>query len=360
MPMTLPSSLPESLRSERERSPAERKLALINLAAIIIPFAGFIAAMALLGGGAFDWNYLLIMAGMGAVSSFGITVGYHRLCTHKSFKTFGWLRYLFAAAGSMAVQGPVIRWCAEHRRHHQHSDTMLDPHSPHMGADGSWGEGVLAVARGAYHAQFGWLLGRRSRGLGKYSRDLRNDPALSLADRQFPLWVAAGLIIPALLGAALAQSWMGLLLGFLWGGLVRIFLVHHITWSVNSVCHLWGSQPFDCRDESRNNAIVGILALGEGWHNNHHAFPHSARHGLAWWQLDVSYVLIRALKALHLARDIRLPDSDRVIRKRRLAAAALPAPMTDMDGGVPQLEGPAQRVRGMSQTTQTCGARSDA
>jgi stearoyl-CoA desaturase (delta-9 desaturase) len=298
-----------------ERSPGDRKLAAINMAAVIVPFIGLAAAITLSWGPAFNWTYLAIMMGMAFVTACGVTVGFHRLCTHKSFTTSSWMRYLFAAAGSMAVQGPVIRWCAEHRRHHQHSDTELDPHSPHMGRDGSWGEGLLATARGAYHAHVGWLFAGRTRGLGKYSRDLREDAALVLADKQFPMWVLIGLLIPTLLGGLLTWSWMGLLLGFLWGGLVRVLLVHHITWSVNSICHIWGTRPFDSHDESRNNAIVGILAMGEGWHNNHHAFPTSARHGLRWWEFDLSYILIRGLRLVGLARDIRTPDDDRVAKK---------------------------------------------
>jgi stearoyl-CoA desaturase (delta-9 desaturase) len=299
------------------RTPAERKLALINLGAVVVPIVGLIAAVALLWGVAFNWTLLVISVGMSMISALGITVGYHRLCTHRSFKTPAFMRYAFAAAGSMAVQGPVIRWCAEHRRHHQHSDTEGDPHSPHMGAHGSWGDGVWATLKGGYHAHLGWLFAGRSKGLGKYSVDLRLDPALVMADRHFVPWVLAGLVIPAVLGGLLTMSWMGVLLGFLWGGLVRILFVHHITWSVNSICHLFGSRPFDCHDESRNNPRIGILAMGEGWHNNHHAFPTSARHGLRWWELDVSYGFIRLLRAVGLATDVRIPSAARVATKRR-------------------------------------------
>ena len=299
-------------RLDVARSPAEKKFLVVNLLAVIVPFLGLIAAMVLSWGSAFDGRYLVIMFTMSTITAFGITVGYHRLCTHKSFKTPGFLRYLFAVAGSMAVQGPVIRWCAEHRRHHQHSDTEGDPHSPHMSKDGSWGEGVWAMAKGAYHAHMGWLFIDRSRGLGKYSVDLYRDRAIVLADRQFEFWVFAGLVIPAVIGGLVTWSWMGVLLGFLWGGLVRVLMVHHITWSVNSICHIWGTRPFDCHDESRNNPIVAILAMGEGWHNNHHAFPTSARHGLRWWQIDLSYYLIRLLKLVGLARDIRCPSKERI------------------------------------------------
>jgi len=314
-----------------ERTPGDRRLALINLGAVVIPFLGLIAAIVLLWGVAFDWVQLVILWIMSTITAFGVTVGYHRLCTHKSFTTPPLVRYLFAAAGSMAVQGPVIKWCAEHRRHHQHSDTERDPHSPHMSPDGSWGEGFLALLRGAYHAHVGWLFTGRCKGLGKYSVDLRNDPILVRADREFPLWVIAGLVIPSVLGGIFTLTWTGALLGFLWGGLVRILLVHHITWSVNSVCHLWGTQPFKCRDHSRNNLLVGILAMGEGWHNNHHAFPTSARHGLYWWELDLSYLLIRAMQFVGLARDVRCPDPQRIEQRRRATNEA-PEP-THLTGG---------------------------
>jgi stearoyl-CoA desaturase (delta-9 desaturase) len=303
------------------RSPADRKLAIINLLAVTLPLLGLAGAIVMLWGTAFDWWYLLIFGVMTLITAAGITVGYHRLCTHKSFTTPAIVRYLFAAAGSMAVQGPVIGWCAEHRKHHQHSDTEHDPHSPHMSRNGSWGEGIIATLRGAFHAHMGWLFAGHSRGLGKYSADLKEDPALVLADRQFVLWVIIGLALPAIVAGLVAMSWWGLLLGFLWGGLVRILLVHHITWSVNSVCHLWGTQPYDSHDESRNNPVVAVLAFGEGWHNNHHAFPASARHGLRWWEFDASYLLIRALSLVGLARNIRTPSSER-IRARRTAERA--------------------------------------
>ena len=181
-------------------TPADRKLRVINLLAVVVPIVGLIAAVILSWGSAMSWPILIVSLVVGLISSFGITVGYHRLCTHKSFETPAFMRYAFAAAGSMAVQGPVIHWCGEHRRHHQHSDTEGDPHSPHMSDDGSWGEGVLATLRGAYHAHMGWMLqvrGRGRRGVGRYTRDLREDPALVAADRHFVWWVLAGLVVPA-------------------------------------------------------------------------------------------------------------------------------------------------------------------
>jgi stearoyl-CoA desaturase (Delta-9 desaturase) len=289
----------------------------INLAAVLVPFLGLLAAATLSWGIAFDWVYLAIAVGMGLATSFGVTVGFHRLFTHKSFKTIAPVRFILASLGSMAVQGPVIEWAGVHRRHHQHSDTEEDPHSPHAHADGRWGTGIMATLRGMYHAHMGWLFIGRQRGLGRYTKDLHSDPVLRFVNRHFRWMVLLGLLLPALLGGLLTMSWLGLLLGFLWGGLVRILVVHHLTWSVNSVCHIWGTQPFRTTDESRNNAIVGILGLGEGWHNNHHAFPTSARHGLRWWEIDFSYLLIRSMALVGLAREVRVPDSERVASKKR-------------------------------------------
>jgi stearoyl-CoA desaturase (delta-9 desaturase) len=290
---------------------AEVRLRLVNLAAVTIPFLGVVAAGVMLWGIAFDWVYLAILAGMYLATAVGITVGFHRFFTHKSFKTSRPMVAILAALGSMAVEGPVLQWVAVHRRHHQHSDDEHDPHSPHI-----HGAGLLAMTRGMWHAHTGWLFRPSPRGLARYVRDLRQDQLIRRMHKLFPLWVVVGLVIPSALGGLLTMSWTGVLLGFIWGGLVRVFLVHHVTWSINSVCHIWGSRPFRSHDESRNNVIFGFFALGEGWHNNHHAFPTSARHGLSWWQLDVSYLIIRGMALVGLARDVRIPSPDRIAAKR--------------------------------------------
>jgi stearoyl-CoA desaturase (delta-9 desaturase) len=162
----------------------------------------------------------------------------------------------------------------------------------------------------------GWLLRAHSRGLASYVQDLRNDRLVRRMSQLFPVWVLLGLLIPAALGGLLTLSWMGVLLGFIWGGLVRVFLVHHVTWSINSVCHIWGTRPFDNHDESRNNVFFGVFAMGEGWHNNHHAFPSSARHGLRWFQFDLAYLIIRAMALVGLAHDVRVPSPGRIAAKR--------------------------------------------
>ncbi len=324
-PMGIPGSVSDLVvPQQRTLGPrAARRIKVAVLATVVLPLLALAAAIALSWSVAFDWVHLGIMAFMSVISGLGITVGYHRLCTHGSFQTPGLVRYLLASAGSMAVQGPVIGWCGDHRRHHQHSDSEDDPHSPHMGEHGSWGQGFWATLRGAFHAHIGWMLvdrGRQNTTDARYTTDLRRDPWLVLADRHFVVWVVLGLLIPAALGGLLTLTWWGALMGLLWGGLTRVLVVHHITWSVNSICHLWGSRPYESHDESRNNAVVGVLALGEGWHNNHHAFPTSARHGLEWWQLDVSYLVIRAMAIVGLARRVRRPDAQRKAMKSRSGA----------------------------------------
>ena len=289
---------------------ADLRYRVANLIGVLLPFAGLIAAIVLLWGVAFNWIYLAIMAVMYVLTAFGITIGYHRLFTHSSFRTPRPMVALFAILGSMAVEGSLIRWAAVHRSHHQHSDHDEDPHSPHAHGAGFW-----SMMKGMWHAHMGWFLGAPNFELSRYVPDLEKDPMLRWFAKTNLMWAGVGLLIPAALGGLLTMSWLGVLLGFIWGGLVRIFLVHHVTWSINSVCHIWGSKSFRSHDESRNNALFGILAMGEGWHNNHHAFPTSARHGLRWWQIDTSYMVIRAMGLVGLASDIRVPSRERQAEK---------------------------------------------
>jgi stearoyl-CoA desaturase (delta-9 desaturase) len=275
---------------------------LLNLIAVVVPFVGLVAAIVFVWGWGFSWVHLGLLLGMYLVTALGITVGYHRLFTHRSFETNRVVEFILAILGSMAVEGPMVKWVAMHRRHHQHSDQPDDPHSPHQ-----QGPGLLGLIRGLWHAHLGWIFKPDPPALARYARDLLRDRPLRVASALFPLWVVVGLLLPAVLGGLLTWSWTGALLGLVWGGLARIFLVHHVTWSVNSVCHLWGSQPYREHDHSRNNIFFGLLALGEGWHNNHHAFPTSARHGLRWWQVDVSYWFIRALALVRLAWNVKKP-----------------------------------------------------
>ena len=244
------------------------------LAAVIAPFLGLLAAIVSLWGWGFRWSDLLVLTGMYLLTVLGITVGFHRLFTHRAFETHRAIQFLFAVLGSMAVQGPLLQWVALHRRHHQHSDNLEDPHSPHH-----HGDGVTGILRGLWYAHLGWMFMPKPADLPRYVKDLRESRVLRCVSKMFPLWVVIGLLLPAGLGWLLVGSLSGAWTGFIWGGLVRVLFVHHVTWSINSICHVWGRQPFQSNDESRNNVFFGIVGLGEGWHNTHHAFPTSARHG---------------------------------------------------------------------------------
>jgi stearoyl-CoA desaturase (delta-9 desaturase) len=276
---------------------------LVTLVVIVVPLLGLVAAPFVLWGWGFSWTDLGLLIGMYLLTALGITVGFHRLFVHHSFETYPWVQVVFVALGSMAVQGSMFKWVAYHRRHHQNSDTPDDPHTPHHS-----GRGVCGVIRGALHAHIGWFFQGDPPGLDHYIKDLTKSRTLRAADALFPFWVVLGLAVPALIGGLVKESWLGVWSGLIWGGLVRIFLVHHVTWSVNSACHMWGFRPYASEDESRNNVVFGILALGEGWHNAHHAFPTSARHGLRWWQIDISYYLIRGLKWTGLVWAVKLPS----------------------------------------------------
>jgi len=298
----------------REPAPERPSLGvrLMTLVAIVVPLLGVIAAPFFLWGWGFRWTDLGLLLGMYFFTLLGITVGFHRLFVHRSFETYMWLKFIWAVLGSMAVQGSLFQWVGMHRRHHQHSDTPEDPHSPQHG-----GRGVLGLLRGFWHAHIGWFFQPDPPDLDHYVKDLSASRSLRVASYLFPLWVALGLAIPAVMGGVITLSWSGVWTGLIWGGLVRLFLVHHVTWSVNSACHLWGLQPYRSNDMSRNNIVFGVLALGEGWHNTHHAFPTSARHGLRWWQLDLSYWVIRSLALLGLAWNLKLPTEETQANERR-------------------------------------------
>jgi stearoyl-CoA desaturase (Delta-9 desaturase) len=292
------------------RPPLRRRI--LSAAAVIVPVLGLCAAGFLFWDRGLNWVYLGLLIGGYLLTLFGITIGYHRLFTHRSFETNSVVKAVLGVLGSMAVQGPILHWVATHRLHHQHSDHAHDPHSPH-----AHGGGLLGLVRGMCHAHFGWFFAPAKVGLDRYVADLRADGVVRWVSRLFFLWVALGVMIPAAIALAITGTWGGAALGLIWGGLVRIFLVHHVSWSINSVCHLWGTRPFRCRDESRNNIIFGVLAFGEGWHNAHHAFPTSARHGLRWWELDLSYLVIRAMALVGLASAVRVPHPDRIAAKRQ-------------------------------------------
>jgi len=272
-----------------------------NLGAVVIPFLATVTAIALLWNSLVKPADLAIAAVMYLLTAIGITVGFHRLLTHRSFQTSKPLEYTFAVLGSMAVQGPAISWVADHRKHHAHTDEEGDPHSPHVGHDG----GVRGVLAGLWHAHSGWLMSTQGRADWKrYAPDLYEDRGMRFISRRFPALVLVSLALPALAGWIVSGTLAGAATGLLWGGLVRIFFVHHITWSVNSVCHFLGSRRFDTDDRSTNVFWLALPSLGESWHHNHHAFPRSAVHGLKRWELDPSALIIAAMEKLGLARNV--------------------------------------------------------
>jgi stearoyl-CoA desaturase (delta-9 desaturase) len=273
----------------------------VNLAAVVIPFLATVAAIVLLWDSLVSPADLGIAAVMYIVTAVGITVGFHRLLTHRSFQTSKPMEYLFAVLGSLAVQGPVIAWVADHRKHHAHTDEEGDPHSPHVGH----GEGVAGVLTGLWHAHSGWLLSTQGRADWKrYARDLYEDSGMRTIARRFVPLVGASLAIPALAGYLVSGTLAGAATGLLWGGLVRIFFVHHITWSVNSICHFLGTRRFETDDRSTNVFWLALPSLGESWHHNHHAFPRSASHGLKGWELDPSALIITTMEKLGLAWNV--------------------------------------------------------
>jgi stearoyl-CoA desaturase (delta-9 desaturase) len=295
-----------------------------NIAAVVLPFLAVIGGAAVLWNSFLGWRDLAIFAVMYLVSAFGVTIGYHRLLTHRAFETRQWLRYALAVAGSLSVQGGVIDWVADHRKHHTFTDEEGDPHSPHAGE----GAGVRGMVTGLWHAHVGWLFETHGQASSKrYAPDLVKDPVMRAINRRFPLIALASLLVPFLLGFAISGGSLvdGGLSALLWGGLVRIFLVHHVTWSINSICHFFGRRRFDTDDESTNVFWLALPSLGEAWHHNHHAFPRSAFQGLRWYELDPSGWLILGLERIGLAWDVVKVTPERA-REKLAAPAARPTP----------------------------------
>jgi stearoyl-CoA desaturase (Delta-9 desaturase) len=301
----------------------------VNMAAVVVPFLAVALAVPLLWG---DWigpSDVIVFAVMYVLSGFGVTVGFHRMLTHRAFATHPATRYVFAILGSLSVQGPVIDWVADHRKHHAHTDEEGDPHSPHVGH----GDGVTGVLGGLWHAHTGWLFSTQGQASARrYAKDLYDDPGMRTINRQFPLLILLSLALPAFAGWVLTGTVAGAATGLLWGGLVRIFMVHHITWSINSLCHFLGTRRFKTDDHSTNLAWLALPSLGEAWHHNHHAFPRSAAHGLRRWErlLDPSAFVIVVLEKVGLARNVVRIAPERQLQREhrdgpaRAASAAQP------------------------------------
>jgi stearoyl-CoA desaturase (delta-9 desaturase) len=285
-----------------------------NLIGVFLPFVAFVAAVVLLWNELVDWSDLAVLAIMYVLTGYGVTLGFHRLLTHRSFQTFKPVEYTLAAVGSMAVQGPVMTWVADHRKHHAHTDKDGDPHSPH-----GHGGGLKGALSGLYHAHMGWLFDRAGMAAPqRYAKDLYEDRGMRAIQRTFPLWVLVGFVLPFGLGWLIGGTLADGLTGALWGGAVRIFLLHHVTWSINSVCHFFGTRRFAVDDHSTNVFWLSLLSFGESWHHNHHAFPRSAVHGLKRWELDPTAYAIKTLKRLHLAWNVVEITPER--QRQKLAA----------------------------------------
>jgi stearoyl-CoA desaturase (Delta-9 desaturase) len=294
-----------------------------NLLGVAIPFAAFVTAVVLLWGRAVGVADIAILVVGYAIAMFGITVGWHRLLTHGAFRTSRPVRYVFAIAGTFSVQGSVIDWVASHRKHHAHADEDGDPHSPY-----GFGSGFWAAVRGLWHAHVGWLFTRgHDSDQKRYAPELVEDRGMVVIDRAFPALVAAGLALPAAIGFVVEGTLGGALTALLWGGLVRVFLGHHVTFSINSICHFFGTRRFETDDRSTNVFWLAPLSFGEAWHNNHHAFPRSAHHGLRWWEVDPGGLLIRALRRLRLVWDVVEISPERQLEKERAGAAFTRAPV---------------------------------
>jgi stearoyl-CoA desaturase (delta-9 desaturase) len=271
------------------------------MTAVLLPFVVVAIAVPLLWGDLVGWSDVAVFVLMYLISGYGVTVGFHRMLTHRAFQTHKATRYLFAGMGSLSVQGPVIDWVADHRKHHAHTDQEGDPHSPHVGH----GSGVSGALKGLFHAHVGWLWRTHGEARAhKYAKDLVEDRGMRIINRRFPLFVLASLVIPAVIGGLLSWSLWGAFTGLIWGGFARIFLQHHVTWSVNSVCHFFGKRRFEVEDQSTNVFWLAIPSFGESWHHNHHAVPRSAAHGLRWYELDPSQMLIALMRRTGLAWDV--------------------------------------------------------
>ncbi len=305
---------------------------------VAIPLAALVAAIPLMWGWGLGWHDVLIALAFYWFSGLGVTVGYHRYFTHGSFKAKSWLRVGLAIAGSLAIEGPVITWVSDHRRHHKYSDREGDPHSPWR-----YGDDWKALSKGLVYAHIGWLFDPNQTSQEKFSPDLLADSKIKRVDSWFAGLVAVSLLAPALIGGLWGMSWHGALTAFFWASLVRVALLHHVTWSINSICHTFGSEEFEVRDKSRNVAWLAIGSFGESWHNLHHADPTCARHGALKGQLDPSARVIKWFEQLGWAYDVRWPDEDRLTAKRPASATRKLGSMTKRSGGVRGAVSPESR-----------------
>jgi stearoyl-CoA desaturase (delta-9 desaturase) len=274
---------------------------------VVTPFLAVLAAVPVLWGWGLGWHDVVIAVVMYAIAGHGITIGYHRLFTHKAFKPSRPLKIALAFAGGMAIEGPVVQWVADHRRHHAFSDRDGDPHSPWR-----FGTSLGALTKGLLYAHVGWIFEPEQTDPRRYAPDLLDDPDIIAVSKLFPLQVTISLVLPALVGGLWSMSFAGALTAFFWASLVRVALLHHVTWSINSICHAIGERPFRSRDKSANVWWLSVLSMGESWHNLHHADPTSARHGVLRFQLDSSARTIWLFEKFGWATNVRWPSPERI------------------------------------------------
>lgn len=285
----------------------------VSMVTILIPSIGTIIALSLwIHQGQIEPVAISLFFIFFFLNQLGVEVGFHRLFSHSAFTAHPIVRAGLAILGSTAAQGPVINWAATHRRHHPNSDAAADPHSPYI-----QGEKTFSILHGLYHSHMGWMMGGEITNSAMFTKDLLRDPLINRINRLYFVWVILGLIIPTTIAGLVTDTIQGAFQGFLWGGLVRIFVVHHVTWSSNSICHVYGQRPFETGDYSANNIWLAIPTIGIAWHNNHHAFPNSACHGLEWWQIDLGAWFIRSLERLGLVWDLKVPTVQMKQAKRR-------------------------------------------
>jgi stearoyl-CoA desaturase (delta-9 desaturase) len=313
----------------------------INIAAVLLPFVAFIAAIPML------WNDLVgpldlaLLVAIYAVSTIGITVGYHRMLTHRAFATHKWIEYAYALAGSLAVEGPVIGWVSDHRKHHAHADEEGDPHSPHVGHDGE----TPSALGGLWHAHVGWLFNHATAvDAEKYAPDLVEDRGMRVISRFFPIWVTLGLVVPAGIGWLVGGDLKSAITAFFWAGLIRVFLVHHMTFSINSICHFFGRRRFETDDRSTNVFWLAVPTFGESWHHNHHAFPRSAAHGLGRRELDPSAWLIAGMEKVGLVWNVIRITPERQAQKLIVPGTPAVAAATATAAASPASEPERDRV----------------
>ncbi len=278
----------------------------------ILPGVGFIVGLMLIPFWGFGWLETGILLLTYILTILGVEIGFHRLFAHKAYETYSFIKRYLAILGCMSAQGPLIYWVANHRRHHRYSDQHGDPHSPHLHDESNKWKGLF---KGLWHAHVGWQYKHDTPNTAYFAKDLLKQKVLFKVNQNYYLWVILGILIPGFICAFIEGSWKGFIIGIIWGGLARIFILNHITFSINSICHVWGEAPFRTNEKSKNNIWFSILSFGQAWHNNHHAFPHAAKLNFKWYQIDLAGMTIQLMHYLGIAWDLKIPKSKQIESK---------------------------------------------